>query len=105
MASGAVVVVGGTAGIGREIARHYAGNGREVVITGRDHARAKSVAAEIGGNTRGLGFDLAEPHTIAGQLDGVESVDYLVLGAINRDANSIRDYALDRAVQLVTLKL
>jgi NAD(P)-dependent dehydrogenase (short-subunit alcohol dehydrogenase family) len=105
MADGAVVVVGGTAGIGREIARHYADAGRRVVITGRDQARADSVASEISGDTAGVGFDLVEPNAIAERLDGVGSVDYLVLAAIDRDANSVREYDVDRAVRLVTLKL
>lgn len=105
MADGAVVVVGGTAGIGREIAQRYADGGREVVISGRDQGRAESVAAEIGGNTRGTGFDLTEPHAIADKLSDIESIDFLVLAAIERDANSVREYDVDRAVHLVTLKL
>jgi NAD(P)-dependent dehydrogenase (short-subunit alcohol dehydrogenase family) len=105
MANGAVVVVGGTAGIGRAIASHYADEGREVVITGRDQARAESVAGEIGGRTRGIGFDLIEPLAIAERLEDVAAVDLLVLAAIERDANSVREYDLDRAVRLVTLKL
>jgi NAD(P)-dependent dehydrogenase (short-subunit alcohol dehydrogenase family) len=40
MADGAVVVIGGTSGLGREVASHYAGQGRQVVISGRDAARA-----------------------------------------------------------------
>src|SRR5438094_519416 len=105
MADGAVVVVGGTAGIGREIAQRYAAGGREVVITGRDQGRAESVAAEIGDNTRGLGFDLAEPHAIAANLGDIATVDFVVLAAINRDANSVREYDIDRALELVALKL
>jgi len=105
MADGAVVVVGGTAGIGREIAQRYADSGREVVISGRDQGRAESVAAEIGGSTRGIGFDLAEPHAIAAKLGDIATVDFLVLAAINRDANSVREYDVDLAVRLVTLKL
>src|SRR5262249_58210553 len=44
-------------------------------------------------------------HTIAAKLEGVGTVDFLVLAAIERDANTIREYDLARAVQLVTLKL
>ncbi len=62
-----VVVVGGTQGMGRELARSYADEGREVIVTGRDQSRAETAAKEIGGNTRGIGFDLSEPHTIAGR--------------------------------------
>jgi hypothetical protein len=61
---GCIVVVGGTAGIGRELARYYAGAGRETVLTGRDAARAENVAADIGGTARGIALDLAKPKTI-----------------------------------------
>ena len=37
---GSVVVVGGTSGLGREIAAYYAAQGRSVVVTGRDEERA-----------------------------------------------------------------
>ena len=58
MANGSVVVVGGTVGLGRELAHAYADEGREVVVTGRDQGRADHAASEIGGRTRGLGFHL-----------------------------------------------
>ena len=105
MANGSVVVVGGTQGLGRELAQSYADDGREVIVTGRDQARAETAAAEIGGHTRGLGFDLAEPHTIAGALEGVEGVEHLVLAAIERDVNSVRDYKIDAALRLATMKV
>ena len=105
MAEGSVVIVGGTRGIGRELARTYAERGREVVLTGRDEAFAQQVAGEIGGNVRGLGLDLAEPREIAGRLAGVENVDHLALVAIDRDSNTAKEYDLERAIALVTLKL
>jgi len=105
MANGSVVVVGGTQGLGRELAQSYADEGREVVVTGRDRSRAEAAAGEIGGNTRGLGFDLAEPHTIAAALDGVGEVEHLVLAAIERDVNSVRDYKIDAALRLAIMKV
>jgi NAD(P)-dependent dehydrogenase (short-subunit alcohol dehydrogenase family) len=105
MATGSVVVVGGTQGLGRELAQSYADNGREVVVTGRDQARAETAASEIGGNTRGIGFDLAEPRTIADRLADLGDVDYLVLVAIERDVNKVQEYDLEAALRLVTLKL
>ncbi|MFS8520368.1 MAG: SDR family NAD(P)-dependent oxidoreductase, partial [Micromonosporaceae bacterium] len=62
--TGAVVVIGGTRGLGREVARHYAAAGREVVLSGRDRGRAEQVAAEIGGRTRGIALDLNDPYTV-----------------------------------------
>jgi NAD(P)-dependent dehydrogenase (short-subunit alcohol dehydrogenase family) len=102
---GSVVVIGGTAGLGREIAEHYARQGRDVVLSGRDPARAAEVAKELGGGARGIAFDLARPHDVATALSDVDSVDHLVLAAIERDSNSAVDYGIDAAVRLVTLKL
>ena len=102
---GTVVIVGGTQGLGRELARSYAGDGHDVVVTGRDQSRAESAASEIGGSTRGIGFDLAEPHGIAERLADVGAVEYLVLAAIERDVNKVREYEIDAALRLVTMKL
>ena len=74
MAQGCVVVIGGTQGLGLEVARHYAGRGREVVLAGRDQRRAEAVAAEVGGKTSGLGLDLARPEELADRLAGVGCV-------------------------------
>lgn len=105
MAIGTVVVVGGTRGLGREVAQHYADTGRDVVITGRDADACTACAAEIGGSTRGIALDLAEPRELASRLADVGDVQYLVLVAIDRDSNTVRDYDVDAAVRLVTLKL
>ena len=105
MANGTVVVVGGTKGLGLELARFYAGQGREVVVTGRDAATAQVCAAEIGGATRGIALDLSEPHTLAERLADVGDVQYLVLAAIERDSNTVREYDIAAAIRLVTLKL
>ena len=105
MAAGNVVIVGGTQGLGRELAQSYADDGRDVVVTGRDQARAEEAAREIGGRARGIGFDLADPHTIAGALADVGEVDHLVLAAIERDVNKVHEYDIDSALRLVTLKL
>jgi NAD(P)-dependent dehydrogenase (short-subunit alcohol dehydrogenase family) len=102
---GAVVVVGGTRAIGLEIVRHYAAEGREVILTGRDPEAVVTAADAIGGRTRGITFDLAEPTTIAPALAGVGPVRFLVLAAIERDTNSVKDYDIARALRLVTLKL
>ena len=105
MATGNVVIVGGTQGLGRELAQSYADGGHDVIVTGRDQARADAAANEIGGRTRGIAFDLADPHTIADHLADVGAVDYLVLAAIERDVNKVHEYDIDSALRLVTLKL
>jgi NAD(P)-dependent dehydrogenase (short-subunit alcohol dehydrogenase family) len=102
---GCVVVVGGTSGLGLEVARHYADRGREVVLTGRDRQRAETVAAEVGGRTGGLGLDLARPEELAARLAGVDRVGYLVLAAIERDENRVSAFDLEGASRLAILKL
>lgn len=103
--TGTVLIVGGTAGIGRDLASHYAGRGRSVVLTGRDATTAAKVASEVGAATHGLPLDLSKPHEIAGNLAGLGPIDRLVLAAIDRDANHVKSYDIDAAIHLVTLKL
>jgi NAD(P)-dependent dehydrogenase (short-subunit alcohol dehydrogenase family) len=105
MAEGCVVVIGGTQGLGLEVGRHYAAQGRQVVLSGRDPARAEAVAAGLGANARGIGLDLAEPERLAGCLAGVEQVRHLVLAAIERDENRVHDFDLHGATRLAILKL
>jgi NAD(P)-dependent dehydrogenase (short-subunit alcohol dehydrogenase family) len=102
---GSVVVVGGTSGLGLEVARHYAKEGREVVLSGRDQGRAEAAAADVGGKARGIALDLAEPAQLADRLAGVEGIGHLVLAAIERDENKVRDFDLEGATRLATLKL
>ncbi len=101
---GAVVVVGGTRAIGLEVVKHYAARGDEVILTGREARNVDRAVAAVPG-TRGIVFDLAEPHAIGPALADVPRVARLVLVAIDRDTNTIRDYDIDKALRLVTLKL
>ncbi|HET9457780.1 MAG TPA: SDR family NAD(P)-dependent oxidoreductase, partial [Candidatus Limnocylindrales bacterium] len=102
---GAVVVVGGTRAIGLEIVRHFAAAGREVVLTGQTPANVEAAVGSVEGNVRGVTFDLSAPKSIAPALADVGSVRHLVLAAIDRDANSVAEYDVERAIRLVTLKL
>jgi NAD(P)-dependent dehydrogenase (short-subunit alcohol dehydrogenase family) len=104
-ADGSVVVIGGNRGIGREIAKHYADAGDEVVVSCTDAARAAEAAAEIGGRTTGIELDLTKPEEIGAALASVGPVRHLVVVAIDRDDNRVEDYSIERALRLVTLKL
>lgn len=100
-----MVVVGGSSGLGKEVARHYADRGAEVVLSSRDAGRAAAAAAEIGGATTGIAVDLAEPESLAAALVGVGPVSRLVISGVERDANSVRDYQLDGARRLAVIKV
>jgi NAD(P)-dependent dehydrogenase (short-subunit alcohol dehydrogenase family) len=104
-AEGSVVIIGGNRGIGREIAGHYMRAGNEVVITCTDAARAEAAAREIGDGVSGIGLDLTQPASIREALAPIGPVRYLVIAAIDRDANTARDYDITGAMRLVTLKL
>jgi len=99
------VVVGGTSGLGRALAVALAERGERVVITGRNAERAAAIARDIGHGVTGLALDLTRPEDIAGALAEVGAVDHLVLAAIERDQNTVRDYSIARALSLVTMKL
>jgi NAD(P)-dependent dehydrogenase (short-subunit alcohol dehydrogenase family) len=100
-----LLIVSGTKGIGNEIARRYAKEGWSVVLTGRHESHARSVAAEIGGDTRGIALDLSQPDDIADAVADLGAVDHLVLVAIARDTNTLDKYDIDSALYLVTMKL
>ncbi len=91
-ASGSTLIVGGTRGIGRRLAEQYAQRGRRVVITGRDPGQTAAIAGEIGEGTTGIALDLTEPTQIAAALEPLGTVDRVVLAAIERDSNTVRDY-------------
>ena len=102
---GSVVVVGGSSGLGLAIARHYATQGRSVILSSRDERRAEKAAAEVGGHTTGIAVDLSAPARIGAQLQEIGDVDALVLVGVERDENTVRGYDIESATRLVTLKL
>ena len=74
-----LLIASGTRGIGKEIARYYADQGWSVILAGRQESHAKSAAAELGGDTRGIALDLSEPEQVAEALADVGAVDHVVL--------------------------
>jgi NAD(P)-dependent dehydrogenase (short-subunit alcohol dehydrogenase family) len=103
--AGTSVIIGGTAGIGLEIARQLAERGGRVIITGRDVERARAVAATLKGKVEGIAVDISKPTGIGPALAGIDGVRNLVIGAIERDSNKAKNYNIEGATKLVTLKL
>ena len=102
---GTALIVGGTSVFGKRLAEHYLETGRSVVVTSREHDRAQGVAAELGGNSQGIALDLTKPYDIADALADVDDVDRLVILSILRDENTVKNYNIDGATYLVTMKL
>lgn len=100
-----ILIVGGSSGIGREVAKDLISGGDEVIITSRSAETATEVAADLGSGASGIALDVSEPEQIAERVADLPTLDGLVLGAIERDANTIREYDIARARRLITLKL
>ncbi len=69
------VVTGGNSGIGKETAKRLVAEGASVVLGGRDEAKLRSAAEEIGGGTdrvRILAGDIAKPATGAALVESAE---------------------------------
>ncbi|MBU1589209.1 MAG: SDR family NAD(P)-dependent oxidoreductase, partial [Actinobacteria bacterium] len=49
-----IVIIGGTSGIGLEIAKDAVARGEHVVLTGRDQTNAEAIAATLGDSATGL---------------------------------------------------
>ncbi|MEU4190434.1 SDR family oxidoreductase [Kribbella sp. NPDC026611] len=98
-----VLVVGGSGGLGREIARFYAQRDDDVVVTSRSAERAEEVASELG--ARGLAVDLAAPETIEKALTDIGELDYLVITAIEQSGQTVKSFSIADAVKASTVKL
>ncbi len=105
MRASSTLIVGGTSGIGLELARFVVAQGRHVIITGRDISTTVATAASLGELAAGVALDISDPESIGEALRDVPPLDGLVLAAIERDANSITDYDIARARRLTVLKL
>jgi len=60
LAGQTVVVIGGSSGIGLEVARRARGQGAGVILTGRDAKRLKQAAADVGA-LETAAFDVTDP--------------------------------------------
>ena len=106
-----ILIIGGTAGIGRELASNLFAEGAKVTIAGRDAGRAQNVAWDIersatsaGGEIAGIAADLSKPQGLRESLAGLSQIDHLVLVGMVRDANTIKAYNIAGASELVITK-
>jgi NAD(P)-dependent dehydrogenase (short-subunit alcohol dehydrogenase family) len=105
MERAATVIIGGTAGLGRDLAELCLQRGHRVAIAGRDEERCAGIAAELHSECESFAIDLSRPEEIAGALAGIDSVRHIALVAIERDENTVADYSIEDAIRLTTLKL
>src|SRR5665213_3382537 len=94
------VVIGGSKGLGKEVARTLASKGSTVYISGRTIESAREATDEIGLGSIPIVVDLSQPETIAESLARIANVDDLVIAAIERDANTMANYDIKAATRL-----
>jgi NAD(P)-dependent dehydrogenase (short-subunit alcohol dehydrogenase family) len=102
---GATVIIGGTAGLGRDLAELCLRRGHRVVIAGRDAERCAGVASQLHAECGSFAIDLSQPEAIGDALAGIDAVRHIALVAIDRDENTVADYSIEDAIRLTTLKL
>jgi NAD(P)-dependent dehydrogenase (short-subunit alcohol dehydrogenase family) len=75
----AVLLSGGTSGLGRAMAEALTEAGARVVVTGRDRARAEAVAAQLGAGAVGIELDVRDQESVQTAVADA----YRLLGSID----------------------
>ncbi|GAB3308697.1 SDR family oxidoreductase [Epidermidibacterium keratini] len=99
-----VVIVGGTKGLGLEIARACVARGDRVTIAGRTAEVAQRQAAALGGATAAGICDLTNWASLEEFFSGLETIDHLILAALDRDNNDIADFRPDDSAKTSLMK-
>ena len=100
MSGARVVVLGGTKGMGRAVARQLAARGDRVVLLGRDLQELERSAADLAVRSGGSALpsarcDLADPSTFAPALAAAREV----LGGLDRVVVTAADFATQAALE------
>ena len=59
-----MVITGAGIGLGRALARRFAGDGEQVVLLGRTHSKVQAAATEIGERALAIECDVASPESV-----------------------------------------
>ncbi len=101
-----VVIIGGSAGIGRETARTARNEGADVVLTGRDPERLRRAALELDARSTAA-FDANDPDALKRFLDELAGpIDHIMITAggphygqlLEMDPDQVRAAITDHAV-------
>jgi NAD(P)-dependent dehydrogenase (short-subunit alcohol dehydrogenase family) len=77
MKNAAVVVIGGSSGIGLATARLATEAGARVTIAGRDESRLAAALDTLGGDVRGVTLDVADETAVRDLFDSFDHVDHV----------------------------
>jgi NADP-dependent 3-hydroxy acid dehydrogenase YdfG len=73
-----VVVIGGSSGIGYEVARQASMQGARLIIAGRNQARLDAAAERLGGVVKTAVLDAHDETALEDFFSTLESIDHLV---------------------------
>ncbi len=73
-----VVVIGGSSGIGHEIARQTSTQGARLIITGRNQAKLDAAAERLGGVVKTALLDAHDETALEGFFSRLEVIDHIV---------------------------
>ncbi len=109
LAGKTALVTGATQGLGFEIAKALAQAGAQVLLNGRDVARAEAAAETLQpfGEVRALAFDVADEAAVALAFDklGEGGLDILVNNVGLRDRRSLDEHSLDDVRAMLNVNL
>jgi short-subunit dehydrogenase len=74
----AVLVIGGSSGIGLEVARRVSRRGASLVIIGRDQAKLGAAAERLTGSAKTVALDAHDESALERGLSSLEPVDHVV---------------------------
>jgi NAD(P)-dependent dehydrogenase (short-subunit alcohol dehydrogenase family) len=99
-----IVIIGGTQGLGLDIAKASTELGASVTVAGRSSQRAQEAAQSLGDSARALSCDLTDWNSLENFFDSIGSIDHLILAALDRDHNEIRSFRPDDSAKTMLMK-
>ena len=104
-----IVITGAGVGLGRALARRFASDGETVVLLGRNAEKVQAVAAEIGGQSLGLGCDVGSPDSVRAAFTRIAErhprIDVLINNAAVYEPFLIAEATDDQILKSVTTNL
>lgn len=99
-----VVVIGGSSGIGKEVARQAAADGANVTIGSRSEEKLERAAKEINGVTTGV-IDVTREESVRAFFEAVGSLDHLVVCPGDMATGSVYEMSMDDVRQCLGTKI
>lgn len=81
-----IVITGAGEGLGRQLARRFAGEGEQVVLLGRTASKVEAVAAELGDRALAMACDVASPDSVRAAFAAISARHPRIDALINNAA-------------------